>query len=61
MPPDGRDNYLAKVDKAAFAALLDAASAKMTTEELTRLGVEVAVDQKDIEDVARDWLAKQGL
>ncbi len=56
-----RDDYLAKVDKAAFAALLDAASAKMTTEELTRLGVEVAVDQKDIEDVAKDWLAKQGL
>ncbi len=56
-----RDDYLAKVDKSAFAALLDAASAKMTTEELTRLGVEVVVDQKDIEDVAKDWLAKQGL
>jgi osmoprotectant transport system substrate-binding protein len=56
-----RDDYLAKVDKAAFQALLDAASAKMTTEELTRLGVLVAVDQKDIEDVARDWLAEQGL
>lgn len=56
-----RDDYLAKVDKAAFAALLNAASAKMTTEELTRLGVEVAVDQRDIADVAKDWLAKQGL
>ena len=33
-----RDDYLAKVDKAAFQALLDAASAKMTTEELTTPG-----------------------
>ena len=56
-----RDDYLAKVDATAFAALLDAASAKMTTEELTRLGVQVAVDQKDIEDVAKEWLTEQGL
>ena len=41
--------------------LLDAASAKMTTEELTRLGVLVAVDQQDIEDVAKQWLTDQGL
>jgi glycine betaine/choline ABC-type transport system substrate-binding protein len=33
----------------------------MTTEELTRLGVEVAVDQKDVADVAREWLTAQGL
>ena len=56
-----RDDYLTKVDAIAFAALLDAASAKMTTEELTRLGVLVAVDQKDIEDVAKEWLTAQGL
>jgi osmoprotectant transport system substrate-binding protein len=56
-----RDDYLAKVDAAAFKALLDAASAKMTTEELTRLGVLIAVDQKDIKDVAKDWLTQQGL
>ena len=56
-----RDDYLAKVDATAFAALLDAASAKMTTEELTRLGVLVAVDQKDIPDVAKEWLTAQGL
>ncbi len=59
--PIVRDDYLAQVDAAAFAALLDGASAKMTTEELTRLGVLVAVDQKDIEDVAKDWLTEQGL
>ena len=33
----------------------------MTTEELTKLGVLVAVDQKDIEDVAKEWLTQQGL
>ncbi len=56
-----RNDYLAKVDKAAFAALLDAASAKMTTEELTKLGVKVAVDNQDIADVAKQWLKDQGL
>ncbi len=56
-----RNDYLAKVDKAAFQQLLDDASAKMTTEELTRLGVEVAVDQKDVGDVAKAWLTEQGL
>ena len=61
LAPIVRDDYLAQVDAVAFAALLDAASAKMTTEELTRLGVQVAVDQKDIEDVAKDWLTEQGL
>ena len=59
--PIVRNDYLAKVDEAAFRALLDAASAKMTTDELTKLGVSVAVDQKDIADVAHDWLVAQGL
>ncbi len=59
--PIVRNDYLAKVDEAAFRALLDAASAKMTTEELTKLGVSVAVDQKDIADVAREWLTARGL
>ena len=48
--PIVRNDYLAKVDAVAFQALLDAASAKMTTDELTKLGVAVAVDQKDIAD-----------
>ena len=56
-----RNDYLAKVDKAAFAALLDAASAKMTTEELTKLGVLIAVDNKYVADVARQGLKDQGL
>lgn len=59
--PIVRNDYLAKVDEAAFRKLLDDVSAKMTTEELTKLGVSVAVDQKDIADVARQWLTDQGL
>jgi osmoprotectant transport system substrate-binding protein len=59
--PIVRNDYLAKVDEASFRALLDAASAKMTTEELTKLGVEVAVDQKDVAEVATAWLTAQGL
>ena len=55
------ESYLEKVDREAFAALLDAASAKMTTEELTTLGVKVAVDNEDIADVAAEWLTAQGL
>ena len=59
--PIVRNDYLAKVDEAAFRKLLDDVSVKMTTEELTRLGVAVAVDQQDIADVARQWLTDQGL
>lgn len=59
--PIVRNDYLAKVDEAAFRKLLDDVSAKMTTEELTKLGVAVAVDQKDIDDVATEWLTAQGL
>ena len=56
-----RNDYLAKVDKAAFAAILDAVSAKMTTEELTKLGVKVGVDKRRSSDVAKQWLTDQGL
>jgi osmoprotectant transport system substrate-binding protein len=56
-----RDDYLAKVDKAAFTALLDAVSAKMTTDDLTTLGVEHVVDTRDIADVATEWLTTNGL
>jgi len=44
-----------------FVELLDSISAPMTTEELTSLGVRVAVDQESIEDVARSWLESHGL
>jgi osmoprotectant transport system substrate-binding protein len=59
--PIVRDDYLAKVDATAFKALLDAASAKVTTEALTAMGVDVAVNQKDVGDVAKAFLTAQGL
>jgi osmoprotectant transport system substrate-binding protein len=60
--PMVRNDYLETVgDADAFQALLDAASALMTTEELTRLGVEVAVDQREVDEVATEWLTEKGL
>ena len=57
-----RDDLLAKVgDKAAFQALLDDVLATLTTEELTKMGVEVAVDQKAVADVAKAFLTANGL
>jgi osmoprotectant transport system substrate-binding protein len=61
LAPLVRDDYLAKVDKTAFQALLDAASAKITTEALTTMGVDVAVNQKDVAQVAKAFLVAQGL
>jgi osmoprotectant transport system substrate-binding protein len=61
LAPLVRDDYLAKVDKTAFQALLDAASAKITTEALTTMGVDVAVNQKDVAEVAKAFLVAQGL
>jgi osmoprotectant transport system substrate-binding protein len=59
--PIVRDDYLAKVDKTAFQSVLDAASAKITTEALTTMGVDVAVNNKDVSEVAKAFLKAQGL
>jgi len=57
-----RDDLLARVgDKAAFQKLLDGVLAKLTTDELTKLGVAIAVDQKDVADVAKAFLVANGL
>jgi osmoprotectant transport system substrate-binding protein len=61
LAPLVRNDYLAKVDKAAFSKVLNDASAKITTEELTKMGVEVAVNQKDVGEVAKAFLQAQGL
>jgi len=61
LAPLVRNDYLAKVDKTAFEGVLNAVSAKITTELLTTMGVSVAVDQKDVADVAKDFLTQQGL
>ena len=56
-----RNDYLAKVDAPSFEALLNAASALMTTADLTTLGVDIAVNQKDVKTVATAWLTSKGL
>ena len=56
-----RDDYLGKVDKAAFEAVLDAVSAKMTTGALTKLNAEYTFDKKDIPVIAKEWLTAAGL
>lgn len=44
-----------------FADIINAVSAAMDTETLTSLGVQVAVDQEDVADVAEQWLVDNGL
>ena len=61
LAPLVRNDYLAKVDATAFEGVLNAVSAKITTELLTTMGVDVAVNQKDVADVAKDFLTQQGL
>jgi osmoprotectant transport system substrate-binding protein len=57
-----RDDLLDKVgDKNEFQKRLDGVLATLTTEALTKMGVEVAVDQKDIADVAKAFLTANGL
>jgi osmoprotectant transport system substrate-binding protein len=46
---------------AEIAAALDPVSALLTTEELTNLGVEVAVNQTSFADAADTWLSDNGL
>ena len=55
--PIGRTDAMTDQVKSALNAL----SAKITTEELTKLNAQVDVDKKDPEQVARDWLTQQGL
>jgi osmoprotectant transport system substrate-binding protein len=58
--PVVRNDYLAKVDKAAFQKILDDVSAKIDTTTLADLYKQVAVDKKDIKDVATTWLKAAG-
>jgi osmoprotectant transport system substrate-binding protein len=55
--PIGRTDAMTDPVKNALNSL----SAKITTEELTKLNKQVDVDKKDPESVARDWLTQQGL
>ena len=57
--PIVRNEILEQVDGGAetIAAILDPISEQLTTDVLTELGVRIAVDQEDIEDVAAEFLA----
>ena len=52
---------LADAGGALLADTLNAVSEKLTTEELTSLGVEVAVNQTSYADAAQAWLEDNGL
>jgi osmoprotectant transport system substrate-binding protein len=58
--PIVRNDYLAKTDKVAFSKILDDVSAKIDTPTLAQLYKSVAVDKKDIKDVAKEWLKANG-
>ncbi len=45
----------------ALADTLNAVSAKLTTDALTKLNAQVSIDQKKIEDVAKQFLTDNGL
>ena len=62
LAPLVRNDFLAKagIDATALGAILDPVSAAITTEALTTMGVEVAVDQKDIDAVAAEFIASLG-
>jgi len=55
-----RNDWLAKTDKAAVQAALDAVSAKITTSVLADLYKQVSVDKKSLKDVASAWLKANG-
>ena len=55
-----RNDLLAKVDKNAFETILNNVSAKMTTDELTKLNAEFVFDKKDIPTIAKEWLSSNG-
>jgi osmoprotectant transport system substrate-binding protein len=64
LAPIVRDDFLAKLsaaDRAAFEDLLDAVSAELTTEELTKMGVAHEIDKQDVADIATSFLKAYGL
>jgi osmoprotectant transport system substrate-binding protein len=57
-----RNDFLEQVgDRAAFEKLINDVLATLTTEELTQLGVEIAVNNKEVSQVAREFLTAQNL
>jgi osmoprotectant transport system substrate-binding protein len=64
LAPLVRDDFLAKLsesDRTAFEKLLNGVSAKLTTEALQAVNIALNVDQKDVDDAAREFLTANGL
>ena len=64
LAPLVRDDFLAKLsesDRTAFEKLLNDVSAKLTTEALREVNIALNVDQKDVDDAAREFLTDNGL
>jgi osmoprotectant transport system substrate-binding protein len=59
--PIVRNDYLAKVNRTEFEKILNDVSAQMDTATLANLYKQVAVDRKDVAEVARTWLTSEGL
>jgi osmoprotectant transport system substrate-binding protein len=59
LAPIVRNDFLDQIEGGAdtISAILDPISAQVSTEVLTALGVRIAIDQEDIDDVAREFLA----
>jgi osmoprotectant transport system substrate-binding protein len=55
-----RNDYLAKVDRAAFSKILNDVSAKLTTPGLLDLNRQFVFDKKEIADIAKGWLTQNG-
>ena len=57
-----RNELLASLDdEETFVDLLNEVSSRLTTEELSKLGVEMEIEERDVREVATEWLTQQGL
>jgi len=59
--PIVRNDILGKIDQAKFKDALNVVSAKIDTSTLAQLYYDVAVNHKDLKDVASAWLKSVGL
>jgi osmoprotectant transport system substrate-binding protein len=59
--PIVRNDLLSKIDRAKLEQVLNAVSAKIDTATLAQLYYDVAIEHKDVADVARAWLQSVGL
>jgi len=59
--PIVRTDLLDKIDRSKFEGVLNDVSARIDTATLAQLYYDVAIEHKDIADVARDWLRSEGI